>query len=153
MADSAPVRSDPVPRRTDGQTGWDKILNKDPDKWYVLVPLLGVEYGPDLYESMGYRIEKWDGTETGTNLQGGKHSRKKGDALQTRGVVVMSCSMERHNELVAHGDDGESGQEMADILEKQIMSTRIGSEEALSPELSKGISRKYVHFFHPKNQD
>jgi hypothetical protein len=151
--DTVPVRCDPAPRKTNGYGGWDEILHKDPNKWYTLVPKLGDVCGLDAYEARGYSIEKWDGQPNGTNLRGGKHSRRKGDVIESNGMVLMSCSMERHNEIVNFGEDGAGGQQMADVIEKQILSTRIGSTDPLSPELSKNINPDYVRFFQPRREN
>jgi hypothetical protein len=145
MADeTAPVRSDPIDRRIDGSTGWDRLIHRDPNKHYVLVMKTNQDFGPDLYESLGYNMERWSGQPDGLNIQGGKISRKKGDLLEVRGQVVMSIPLEQWKRLQEVGEDGQGGQILAAQLEKQIDASQLG------PEMTRGISPQYVKFYQPK---
>jgi hypothetical protein len=117
------VRSDPVNRRVDGVSQFARVNNRDPNKHYVMVPLAS-EAAPrdmdsDYYEAMGYEIVRKE--PGGPRFGAGGSAKKDGDPLVNRGHVLMCCTRERYEEIVQHGADGQSGQELSDQLTNRLV--------------------------------
>lgn len=114
------------PQLKDGTPAWLRLLGKEDGRKYVYVYLAGsgtssVEY----YESLGFRAEKFGG-EKGLRFAGGRTSRKVGDDMTYRGLLVMSCDAETAEQLEATGADEQTGQELADVYENLIYRKRTG---------------------------
>lgn len=147
------VRKDPRPRHRaggqsqlkDGTPAWLRLLGKEEGRKYVYVYLAGsgtnsVEY----YESLGYRAEKFGG-EKGLRFAGGRTARKVGDEMTFRGLLVMSCDAETAAELELNGDDGVTGQALADEYEGLIYKKRVGLKgEAFSAGTIRNAAGKAI---------
>lgn len=131
------VRSDPVRRPTDGmRPNSMNLRNADERRWYVWVNKTSPELGPDYYADMGYEVEHYK--KGGVNCIGGSSVRSEGDVIERRGAVLMSCTSERHEEILKYGPDGNTGQELANLYEKQIV-----REEAAWPNVQ-GLEPRHV---------
>jgi hypothetical protein len=115
-----PLRKDPKPRHLDGSAVWGLLKNRDPDKHYVYVNKGDAESFAT-YDAAGYEIETL--TQMGVRPAGGK-TGKLGEAIEVRGMVLMSISKDRFNEIEQFGVDGNSGQSEADRLEQMILDRR-----------------------------
>lgn len=123
-------RKDPRNRHLDGSaTAWTQVINRDPNRHYVLVSV-GADEGPDWYESIGYQVDVYGG-EKGLKLKGGKVNKTVGEPIEVRGHLLMSCSMERKEEIDRYGADGDSGQEHADEIERRLSLNKSRGRDAL----------------------
>lgn len=126
MSGKNPRRIDAKPRALDGGANFSKVKNRDPDRDYVLV-YQGTphdEYGVGYYEGLGYEVEKHAEGPDAVALAGGKTTRGVGDPITFRGHVLMSCSKADKEQRVRWGDDGDTGQQSVDALEKKIVSKK-----------------------------
>lgn len=135
-ATPARKRQDPRPRPVESGKGKTRLLNKDPERWYVLVAT-SPGYMVGEYESMGYRVE--------TKEPGGVHlaivSSKEGEVIQYQDSVLMSVDLKRKEEIDMLGADGESGWSLATQIESRIIDRR-----GAQADLMRGIhgARGYV---------
>ncbi len=124
------ARKDPEPRPVSGVPyGGIEVLNKDPDRWYILVDE-GAGQGrevicPQLYEEKGYVVEHWPSFEglaeadlkrarlNGLRFAGSKMGRP-GEPMTTRGHVLMSIDLETYREQQA------AEQASYDAIERQV---------------------------------
>ncbi len=112
------------------------LNNRDPDKHYVLVDSADTNQGIGHYESMGYQMEEYSG-EGGVRLRSVRPT--KGQPVEKNGSMLMSCSKERHQEIIEYGEDGDSGLEANSIVEQRIIRRRSGSDDM------RGIGRALNH--------
>jgi len=97
------------------------LINPDPNKKYVLAPMddqhpMNWSY----YESMGYSIELCSKTaQDGPRIRMGDRA-EPGKPLKWKGNVLLSCSLERAQEIFESGPTGLTGQNYYDKLMKQI---------------------------------
>jgi hypothetical protein len=121
---ATPKRKDPKPREVtglalgaNGESRFTKIVNKDPQKKYVLAWQADDVTGASYYESLGYDIELY--RDGGPRLAAMRKAQP-GEAMVFRGCVLMSISLEAYNELQKFGEEGNTGQAWADSIEKRI---------------------------------
>lgn len=105
-------RNDPPSRPVDGDiTG--RIVNKRPDRWYILANPNDEFCGVRAMEELGFEVERHRGKDS-PRIKGGPTSGD-GDVIVYRGQYLMSCPLEvyqaRYNE----------GQRRADEIDKQIL--------------------------------
>jgi hypothetical protein len=127
------IRKDPKPRQVDGGVGWTRLRNRDPNKHYVYVNSNDANMGPDYYEDMGYVVETLE--EGGVRPASARTVKNMGDEIEMRGHLLMSCSNERHREIQQKGADGDSGWDLSELYEQQMIGKRGGTD------LFRGIHR------------
>lgn len=94
------------------------LVNPSPEKKYVLAPT--DEQHPMnwvYYEAMGYKIENAE--KDGVRIRMGDRV-EIGKPLKWRGNVLLSCSLERAQEIFESGPTGLTGQKYYDKLMNQI---------------------------------
>jgi len=123
------ARPDPAPRHIDGSAVWANVDNRDPNREYVLVHRGNPELGIPYYESMGYRVEEYKGP-AGVKLRAGQ-TCKEGEEISNRGMVLMSCTKQRKQEIARRGPDGQSGLDLADEHERRIIDRERGGIDGL----------------------
>lgn len=133
-------RKDPRPRPVESGRGKTRVVNKGPDRYYVLVATTK-NYGYDPvseYESMGYRRETAEpgGPRLAANLK-----TPDGEVLQYQDSVLMSISLEEKADLDMFGPDGDTGWSEAAKIEEKIIDKR-----GAQVDLMRGLSgaRGYV---------
>jgi hypothetical protein len=95
-------RHDPVSRPADGRRPYDRILNMDPGRHYVLTNPNDRETGTDYYVGVkGYEVEH--------QRQGGPRAAigrtfKEGDEVTVLGQVLVSCPLDQKAEEDAQGE-------------------------------------------------
>lgn len=117
------VRSDPRPRHIDGAGPWNKLVNPDPDKKYVLVNQSDITFGVSYYTSLGYDPVEYK--EGSTCMAAGKTCRP-GENVEDRGNLLMCIDKEKHELIVQYGPDGMSGQDAIDEKEREMIKNRGG---------------------------
>lgn len=127
------ARKDPPPRPVDGwHSSLSLIRGKEAGFKYVLVSEENSLLGPDYYESIGYHVVRY--TEKGGHSIGSL-SRKAGEPLRFRGNVLMRCTEERADQIAYYGPDGDTGEELAGRIVRQI------NDRSFVPrEVTKGLS-------------
>lgn len=117
------VRIDPPQRPIDGGIPYFNVKDKDPSREYVWVyKASGADFNVEHYEYMGWEIESYRaGGPRPAIMLAGKVDKLNGQVIESRGNVLMSISKERHQEIVAQGDDGNSGQERADAMDSRLL--------------------------------
>jgi hypothetical protein len=94
------------------------LVNPSPDKRYVMAP---TDERHDMsfkfYESAGYNIEVAE--KDGVRIKTGDKA-EIGKPLTWRGMVLMSCSLERAQEIFESGIDGLTGQIYQDKVMQRI---------------------------------
>lgn len=129
---TATVRKDPVQRPTNGGSTYFDLVNPSPDKEYRWVYKAAPEMGVDYYEAIGYvPVQAQDG---GVRARVGK-KLASGAFIESRGHLLMETTKERAQEIFEHGEDGGSGQSMADAIERKMCN----SEKAIK-ELTQRIA-------------
>lgn len=106
-------------RRTNGADGFSKVINKTKGMVYCLVSktLTGM-FSVEHYENIGWhKVLKKNG---GPELAAGSDSRKDGTMVEYQGLVLMEMSQEDFDDLQRVGEDGEGGQELADLIEERL---------------------------------
>jgi hypothetical protein len=100
-----------------------QLEKADPKKKYVMVSKKAED---DLsyvyYKSIGFDFEKK--TKDGVRIFQGTDV-KEGDPLEWRGLVLMSCSLERAHEIFMHGPSGSTGQVYQDKVMQKIKQGRL----------------------------
>jgi hypothetical protein len=115
------VRKDPAPRPINAGSPYFDLSNPSPDRKYVWVYKAAPEHGVDYYEGMGYTPVQYQAG--GTKCRIGK-TVKPGDFIESRGHILMEITAERAQELYEFGDDGQSGQHAADVIERRMHQTK-----------------------------
>lgn len=147
-AKKSDLRSDPKPRHIDGATPWTRLKNRDKNRHYVLANEnnngeYDVGYYLCLAEGLadlgvgpkdGYVVESQ--REGGPVFVAGSTSRKTGDPIRFRGMVLMSCPMAFKELIDQVGEDGTGGRQAAD--ERDKLTNRRGAVDIA------GIRRKGV---------
>lgn len=129
-------RQDPRPRPVESGKGKTRLLNKDPNRWYVLVA-----YEPKHmigeYKFMGYQIETYE--KGGVKLA--VVETREGEAIEYQDSVLMSIDLQKKKEIDMYGPEGDSGWAEATKLEERIIDRR-----GAQADLMRGISgaRGYV---------
>jgi hypothetical protein len=104
------------PPHESGHSG--ALINADPSKKYVMASKAnGVDFNFEYYESMGYTIEC--AVKGGVKIHLGSPA-VEGKPLEWRGMVLLSCSLERANEIFQNGPTGNTGQEYFNKLMHKI---------------------------------
>lgn len=117
------VRIDPPQRPLDGGIPYFNVKDKDPDREYVWVyKAAGADFNVEHYEYMGWEVECYrEGGPRPAIMLAGKAQKLNGQVIESRGNVLMSIAKTRHEEIVENGDDGVSGQKMADVMERRLL--------------------------------
>lgn len=117
------VRIDPPQRPIDGAIPYFDVVGKDPTREYVWVyKAAGSEFGVEHYEYLGWEIENYrEGGPRPRMVLAKKLATLNGQVIESRGNVLMSIDKERHQEIVETGDDGVSGQQRADEMERRLL--------------------------------
>lgn len=124
MASAAKKRIDPPKRPVTDVARRGSLKNLRSDRHYVKVYKAAPDQGIDYYLDLGYEIEviKDGGPSlTGVGKENPFHARRPGDPIEHMGHVLMSCPMERKEQIDRYGVDGDGGQEKADIVENRIV--------------------------------
>lgn len=130
----ASFRADPKPRAIDGVMDQTDVVNRDPSRHYVLVNetnhgvfdvdyYLAIAEGLEVPDDEGYRVETFKGREH-PRLRIGLTSRKEGDTIRFRGMVLMSCPMDFKKLIDEIGIDRRGGQQAADRDDEQVQNQR-----------------------------
>ena len=130
-------RADPKPRPTSGVHSWTKLKNKDINKHYAWISMTDPDQGVDYYLSLGY--EPVYASEGGVEPLGGKLARKSGEQIVFRGLLLMECPLERKAQIDNEGPDGDTGQQLADVIESRILD----KERGLDPLRGIGMRGKF----------
>jgi hypothetical protein len=115
------ARKDPAPRPINAGSPYFELTNPDPERRYVWVYKAAVEHGVDYYEGLGYETVQY--RDGGVKGRLGK-ALKPGQLVESRGHVLMQTTAERAREIYEFGDDGQSGQNAADLIEKRMFQTK-----------------------------
>ncbi len=115
------VRKDPSPRPINSGSPYFELTNPDPERRYVWVYKAAEEHGVEYYEGIGYEQVQY--REGGVKSRIGK-TLKVGQVVESRGHVLMQTTVERAKEIYEFGDDGQSGQNAADRIEKRMFQTK-----------------------------
>ena len=117
------VRIDPENRPLDGAIPFFDVAGKDPTREYLWVyKAAGLDFNVEHYEGMGWDVESYrTGGPRLRMMSVAKLEKLNGQVIESRGNVLMSISKERHQEIVANGDDGVSGQKRADDMERRLL--------------------------------
>lgn len=127
------ARKDPPPRPTDGWHSVHHMLKgREPDFKYVWVSEENSLLGPDYYESIGYTVVRYTATG-GVSL--GSLTRKPGEPIRFRGNVLMRCTKLREEQIAYYGPDGDTGEELAGRIIRQI-----NDRNHVPHEVTKGLS-------------
>ncbi len=118
---TASVRKDPQVRPMSAGSPYFSLENQAPDRKYVWVYKGAADFGVDYYEGIGYTPVQY--TPGGVKGRLGK-ALKPGEYVESRGHLLMECTLERANELFEHGEDGASGQKGADLIEARMFQTK-----------------------------
>lgn len=119
-----PRRKDPSARAVHGTAQWGQLANKEPGRMYVLVNKHD-SMAKATYESSGYRFERF--RKGGVRPLGwDDDNHEEGEIIEHVGMLLMSCSRERHEEIRRYGHDGEGGQADADRQEKLLRMQQAG---------------------------
>ena len=100
-----------------------QLRNPDPNKKYVLAsshpnhPMNSI-----YYESMGYEVERAE--VDGVRIELGVPA-KIGEPLEWQGCVLLSCSLQRAQEIFESGPTGNTGQNYQDKLMEMIRKNRL----------------------------
>jgi hypothetical protein len=121
-----------------GPSGGMGLRNPDCRRHYVWVSKTEKNQGVDYYMDAGFDIEHYQGKD-GVQAVGGMSTRKEGDVIERHAAILMSCSIERWEEICQFGMDGESGQDLADKMQKQITSP------SAAQETIRGLGQRYAH--------
>lgn len=125
------IRKDPRQRHVSGQAhtfdgtpAWTKLVNRRPDRHYVLVYKAGGESNlTGRYLELGYEVEKWGDPADKTRLRFGigRGPDRAGEDMEFQGHVLMSIDLEEHQRIQQQGDGmGGGGQSYADRVERAI---------------------------------
>ncbi len=115
------LRNDPAPRPVNSGSPYCELVNTQADRRYVWVYKAAPEMGVDYYESIGYEPVQY--TPGGVKTRVGK-PLKSGDYIESRGHVLMQTTAERAKEIYETGEDGNSGQQGADVIERRMFQTK-----------------------------
>lgn len=113
---SAKRRVDPESRNPRG-VEYGGLVNENPDRKYVRANKVG-HYNVEFYEWLGYEVERR--TEHGVKFAGLK-TAEMGEPITYMDTVLMSISLEEWEKLQQYGPNGQSGQQLADIIEDRII--------------------------------
>lgn len=120
------VRKDPKKTSTrlrlekgSSSEGWTRVLNKDPALKYAWVYMNAEAFGVEHYEDIGWSAVLH--SETGVKAQG---RRKAGEPIVKNGHLLMCIPNEDWEDIQRFGDNGDSGQEMADKLDEKLIKDR-----------------------------
>lgn len=117
------VRVDPESRPLDGAIPFFDVAGKDPTRDYLWVyKAAGSDFNAEHYEGMGWDVEFYrTGGPRLRMMSVEKLEKLNGQVIESRGNVLMSISKERRQEIFENGDDGVSGQKMADVMERRLL--------------------------------
>jgi hypothetical protein len=122
-----PIRRDPEPRRIHGTSpAFTRLKNRRPDRHYVVVN----PNDPDAmaeYTAQGYVVEITSNDKDALTFEAGVTS-KEGEPLSQRGGITMSIDKEEHARIIREGADGQSGLNLADIIERKLTVNRALSD-------------------------
>jgi len=96
------------------------MVNKRPDRHYVLV-YTGDPEAMATYPALGFVPEAY---EAGGVQPAGGWTGKAGDNIVVRDHILMSISMEDWQQIQQYGPDGQTGYDLHDRIEEQIISRR-----------------------------
>lgn len=111
-------RKDPKPRHIDGGANWTKLRDQDETRRYVLAYEGDTETGAEYYRDLGYVEEI--ATEKGVRFGAGRVTAKAGQPLRMKGHILMSIAREEYDDIVENGEDGQTGQSLADATEERF---------------------------------
>jgi hypothetical protein len=103
-------RRDPRPRRV-CQTGiGPMVVNKDPKKHYVFCNPSDQESGQGHFYHLGYEVEVAGDPSNKRSLRvSNALPKRKGEPLEWKGSILMSCPIEEYEDRVEHGDGISNG--------------------------------------------
>lgn len=126
-------RKDPPRRRS--FTGYDptKLLSPDPGKKYKFVDPSAKIDGVRSHESRGWTVVL--NSKDGPKLEIGG-SGKSAEPVEYDGLVLMSIDREEFARIQREGQHGESGQELLDEIDRQILNPRGGGIDQIRSPLA-----------------
>ena len=100
-----------------------QVRNGDPNRKYVLVPFHpNHPMNTNYYKSLGYRIELYE--EGGAEVELGVPP-VVGEPIEWQGNYLMSCSLQRSQEIFESGPTGNTGQKYQDALMEMIRKNKL----------------------------
>jgi len=131
------IRKDPVTRPINAGSPYFELTSPQPDRKYVWVYKAAPEHGVEYYEAIGYTPVQY--RRGGVKARVGK-MLKPGNFVESRGHILMECTAERAEEIYQFGEDGNSGQAAADVIERKMYN----SKKAIA-ELSARVPMRSSH--------
>lgn len=119
-------RNDPAPRHIDGSVGWTKVKNEDPNKKYCWVFMGNSDQGVDYYSNLGWTPVK---REKGNASSAKGITGKTGDVQVMMGHMLMSIPKDVHQEIYDYGEDGSTGQALADRREDMMIDAKNANDD------------------------
>ena len=114
-------RPDPKAHEVDGLLPYMSLINKKPDRHYVLVNRADMVMGEHYYAMMGYEYLLADPQNKDAETIGGRARKlNPGDQMEVMGAVWMWMPMKRRQQIEEYGIDGQGGLDLADRLEEQM---------------------------------
>lgn len=111
-----PKRIDPKLRRTRGPSL--EVMNRDPNRHYVLANMNDPICGQGFYEGIGYIVETL--RPDGPKLRG-MRTCQPGEPITAQGNVLMSVELEVREDIERFGINGDGGMEAAEMIENKII--------------------------------
>jgi hypothetical protein len=114
------------PRRTrkaHGEAGRFGLLNKDKDKFYVWANMNDANCGAPKYAADGYSVETY--APGGVMPSIGRTDQA--EEITNSGHVLMSIPKAERESIEEWGEEGQTGQDLADRLEERMFERRRGS--------------------------
>lgn len=113
-------RKDPKRRHVDGTLSWAKILHKKSDHEYALISKTPNQWATAM--AKGYvPCRQGDGEE----FAGGM-TAEHGQIMEMQGLVLCRIPKQRWLEIQQYGENGDTGQALADEMEARIINKRSG---------------------------
>lgn len=125
-----------------------QLVNQDPGRWYTFVDPHSKTQPVRFWRSLGYKVEAR--TKTGVRLKNDVAPDddmpverspyfKAADTehIEHNGMVLMSCTLERHIEIVRKGAGGGTGMDMYDRIDREMLrKNKIPNEGDLSTDIA-----------------
>lgn len=107
-----------------------QLYRADPERKYVLAPKdTQHPFSYEYYISIGYEVE--NATKEGVRIRLGEPV-KDGEPLGWKGMVLLSCSKERAQEIFLNGPTGLTGQSYYDRLLSRAKANKLEKETSVT---------------------
>lgn len=114
-------RKDPKRRHIDGVLPWAKILNQKPGFKYALISKSPNQWATAM--AKGYEPVR---REEGSEEFAGGITAEVGQMMEMQGLVLCRIPKQRWLEIEQFGENGDTGQALADEMEARIINKRSG---------------------------